>query len=264
MSPEIALIVGSVENLLWAFVTVAQVVLLLRLWESGLWKIYRFFFGFLAVDVVRTGVLFFLPYGTDAYGWAFLSFIPLTSLCALLAIVEIYSLVFRGYKGIGTLSRWVITGGLVLAGGIAVLTAYPDFGNRAEAYPILLHFFVLQRAVDSALLLFLLFVTLFLVWFPVPLSRNVILHTIVFGAAFASQALLLLIRDVAGNAPTHLLSTVSLAAEALCLLAWIFFLTKEGERKPVVFGHRWRLKESERLVAQLDTINSSLIRLARK
>jgi len=264
MGSETALVPGLIEKLLWTFVTAAQVVLLLRLWMSGLWKIYRFFFALLILNICQAGVLASTDPRTDLYAWIYMAFVPLTSVCILLVILEIYHLILKGYAGIGTLSRWVIAAGLAVSFTIAVLSLYPNLGNPAEQFPLLLSMFVVQRAVYSAFLAFLLFITAFLVWFPVPLNRNSVLHVVVFGVYFSTEALLLLVRGAAGADLTRLLSMLSLAVEGVCLLAWILLLTKEGEKKPVVVGHRWRPGESEHLIAQLDTINSSLLRAARK
>lgn len=257
-------VLGSVEQSIWIFQYAAQLVLLLRLGTMGLAKSYRFFCLYLLVRLVKTSALLFLDRSTDAYGWTYVSFVPITGILVVLVVLELYGLVLRDHPGIVTLGRWVVSGGLVLAFVIAVVSLYPDLGNPAEKYPILLYFNVFQRALDSALLVFLLLLTAFLVWFPVPLSRNIILHTIVFGTYFSSEALLLLIRNVVGPDPTRILSTINLGVESFCLVAWILFLNRKGEQKSVVFGHRWRLEDSEHLVEQLNTVNSALLRTARK
>ena len=255
---------GSVQQSIWVFQYAAHIVLLLRLWKLGLATTYRFFFAYLAVATVRTSGLFFLAPCTDAYGWAYVLTVPVLGVLCVLVVLELYGLVLRNHAGIVTLGRWVVSGGLILAFTVASLSLYPDLSNPTEEYPILLYFNVFQRALDSALLIFLTLITAFLVWFPVPLSRNTVLHTIVFGVFFSSNALLLLIRNVVGAEPTRILSTISLGAESLCLLAWILFLNRKGEESRVVFGHRWRPEDSGRLVEQLNAVNSTLLRSARK
>ena len=264
MNLEIALDLGTVERSIWTLNCLAEVVLLLRLWRVGLWKTYRFFFLYIFVDLVRTGVFACLEIGTNAYGWVFVAFLPVDLICAALAILEIYGLVLRRYAGIGTMGRWAVTGGLVVSSLIAVVSLYPDMTNPAEQYPVLLYVFVFHRAVSSALLVFVLCITAFLVWFPVPLSRNVIVHALVFAVYFSGNALLLLIRNVAGNELTRLLSTINLGITTLCLFGWIALLTRETKAATLIFGHRWRGEDSDRLVRQLDAINSTLLRTGRK
>jgi len=147
---------------------------------------------------------------------------------------------------------------------LAALSLYPDLSNTTARFPVLLAFHAFERAFSSALLLFMVCLTGFVVWFPVPLSRNTVLHTIVFAVSFCANSALFLIRNLFGEEPLQLLSTTYLAVHCLCLAAWIVFLVPAGETKPVVFGHRWSLAESDKLVGQLDAINHSLARMARR
>jgi hypothetical protein len=62
----------------------------------------------------------------------------------------------------------------------------------------------------------------------------------------------------------YLMSTFYMGLYALCVIAWILFLTKKGEERMVVFGHRWRPGETDRLVSQLDTLNATILRTARR
>ena len=147
---------------------------------------------------------------------------------------------------------------------IAALTLYPDFSSRDTTYIALFYTAVFERAVSSVLLVFLAIIAGFLVWFPVPLSRNTIVHAIAFGMYFSAAAILLLLRNVGGPDVLRVMSTVNLVVQNLSLVAWILFLTKRGERRVVVFGHRWRPEQGDELIRQLDAINDSLMRMGRK
>lgn len=260
----LTLSLGTAEHALWLLVAVAQLVLLGRLSEQGLIRRYRFFALYIGVQVFEAGLLFLLRPGTSAYGWVYAAFVPLIGLCATLAVLELYELVLRDYAGIRSLARWAISGSLALALAVAALTLSPDLSNPAEAYPLIRAFHVFQRVLYSALFLFLLFATAFLFWFPLPLNRNIILHTVVFLASFAGRSGTLLLRNVGGVELRLLASTVNLAIAATCLLVWILFLTRSGEQRMVVPGHRWRPSEADRLAEQLDSINATLLRTARK
>jgi hypothetical protein len=260
----LTLILGAAERWLWGAVYAAQVLLLLRLYREGLHRRYRFFAGYLAAQVAEASVLLLLRQGTTAYGVAYVAFAPVIGLCTVLAALEVYDLVLRDYPGIRTLGRWAVSGGLVAALAIAGLTLAPDLSNPAEAYPLMRSFHVFQRALYSALLLFVVFISAFLVWFPVPLTRNAVLHTIVFTVSFAGKSVALLLRNVGGVEFRLISSTLNLAIAACCLAAWTLFLTQRGEQQTVVFGHRWRPEDSDRLVKQLDSINATLLRSARR
>jgi hypothetical protein len=110
----------------------------------------------------------------------------------------------------------------------------------------------------------LFLITAFLIWFPVPLSRNTVLHTIVFAVYFLSSSLLTLIRNVLGMELVAILNVVTLVMGLACSIAWVLFLTPQGEITTVTLGLRWRHGDRDRLVRQLDAINSNLLKTARK
>lgn len=260
----LTLILGATERYLWVVVYAAQVILLGRLRQQGLMARYRFFSLYLAASIAEASVLLWFTQGTNAYALAYMGFVPILGVCTVLATLELYDLVLRDYPGLRSLGRWAISTGLIASVVVAGLTLAPDVSNRAEAYPIIRSFHVFQRALYSALLLFVFFISGFLVWFPVPLSRNAVLHTIVFTLSFGGKSLALLLRNVGGVDFRPLASTLNLAIAAVCLAAWTLFLTRQGEQQTVIFGHRWRPQDSDRLVKQLDSLNATLLRSARR
>ena len=255
-----------VERVSWIVVYFGLVALLFRLWRANLLRKYRFFGVYLAGEILQSSVLFPISRESEAYFIVFLVFAAAQCLLAILVVLELYGLVLRGFAGIGSLGRWVVSGGMTFAFLVATVSLYPDLANPETASPALLYLASFQRGVYSALLFFLFLITVFLVWFPVPLSRNTVVHTIIFAVYFSSFSVLLLIRNVADAAmgTIYLLSTIYMVVYALCLVAWNLLLTEEGERRTIVFGHRWSPSDSNRLVGQLDTLNTALLRTARK
>jgi len=261
---NLTLILGDAERALWLVVYVAQIVLLARLVEQGLLRRYRFFALYLGVQILEASLLLGIPGDTTAYGVVYAAFVPIIGVCATLAVLELHDLVLRGYPGIRSLARWAITASLGVALGIAALTLSPDLSNPNEAYPLMRSFHVFQRVLYSALFLFVLFATGFLLWFPLPLNRNTVLHTLVFLVSFAGRSVTLLLRNVGGPDLRELASTINLGVAGMCLLVWILFLTRAGEQRMVISGHRWRPSEADRLGEQLESINATLLRTARK
>jgi hypothetical protein len=45
---------------------------------------------------------------------------------------------------------------------------------------------------------------------------------------------------------------------------WLLALSRQGETKRVVVGHQWNPADQQKLRAQLDAINASLLRARRK
>ncbi len=256
--------VETMQRWLWVAASFSLAVLLLRLWHTGLHRRYRCFTFLIVAEILQAAALVGIPRQSDAYAWVYIIFVPLLAVCYVLAVLEVYSLVLERYAGLGTVGRWAISFALGLSLIIAAVTVYPDISTSLEASPVLLYMRVFQRILYSALLFFLLVLTGFLIWFPVPLPRNTVLHTIVFGLFFSSQALLLLFRNVGGPALTRALSAAHLGVYVLCVAAWCVFLSPRGERSTYTLGQRWNREAQDRLISQLDTINDALLRAVKK
>ena len=257
---------STLENAEWVVGWAAQIVVLAQLVRRRLAGVYRCFAALMAVGILRTlGLLLFLPDpSTRAYAWTYVATVPLMSVLQVLVVLEVYSLVLRNHPGIQSLGRWIVTGGLAVALIIVTLTLFPDVSNMDQQHRFLLYASLFDRAVRSVLVVFLAVITAFLVWFPVPLNRNTIVHTFLFGVYFSFTAVLLLLRNAIGLQAVRVLSTANLVVTILCYAAWAILLSPKGEARQVVLGHRWQPGEAERLAERLDTINESLLRPGRK
>jgi len=47
-----------------------------------------------------------------------------------------------------------------------------------------------------------------------------------------------------------------------CFAYWIVFITQRGQAIQVRWGHSWRLDEQRRLLTQLESMNTALLRSA--
>jgi hypothetical protein len=103
-----------------------------------------------------------------------------------------------------------------------------------------------------------------MLWFPVPLKKNIVIHSLVFFLYFISKALALFFRNTIGPTAIHLVNVAVMCAAAGCLAIWILFLSREGERQEVKQRIHWDPDSEKRLLHQLDSINASLLRSARK
>ncbi|HSW49344.1 MAG TPA: hypothetical protein VLH09_04175, partial [Bryobacteraceae bacterium] len=112
----------------------------------------------------------------------------------------------------------------------------------------------------SSLVLFLVMITVFLVWCPVSIRRNTVLHASVLSIHFLSVALLLFLRNVAGYHLTAALNTALVLVDFVCFLLWLAWLNRGGEEALVIVRSRWRPEDEERLLRQLDAVSQSLRR----
>lgn len=257
-------VLTAATRLLWVVCLVGYGALLCKLWYERLWGTYPFFSSYLAYRFVRGVVLYWLPYNTNAYARVWAVSAPLGWLFYILVVLELYSLVLRDYRGIASLGRWTLMGALGISILISALTLSADLSNPAEGFPRVLYFTVIERGVISSVVVFLLLITAFLVWYPVPLSRNVIVYSVVYSVYFLSTTLGLLVRNIMGNEVTSTVHLVLMSVTLCCLVVWIVLLNRRSESATLVVGQRWRPDEGEQLVEQLTAINSTLLRAARK
>jgi len=179
-------------------------------------------------------------------------------------VIELYALVLKNYRGIYSLGRWTLYVALAISLGISIVTLIPTWRNAPEPYRILYISTVLDRGVTIGLVLFLFLIVVFLCWYPVPLSRNLIAHAIIYTIFFLSGSMAMLIRVVAGHQSTRAVNVLLQVIGAACYVAWIFALTPQGEKKIVTLRHDWQPADERRLIDQLNALNATLLGAGRK
>jgi hypothetical protein len=115
----------------------------------------------------------------------------------------------------------------------------------------------------TSLLVFILLITAFLVYYPVPLGRNVLVYLVGYAVYFVTNATTIFIRNL-GHYWSRPISDVHMLVYFTCLVFWLFALSRSGETKSVVVGHQWNQSDEGRLLAQLEAINTSLLRSGKK
>jgi hypothetical protein len=113
------------------------------------------------------------------------------------------------------------------------------------------------------ILLFLLIVSVLLVWFPIRVRRNIVVYISGFLLFSASRSGGLLLSNLLPQSDTRLVSTVLLALTLGCLVIWIIGLQPEGELTTATPGYRRNPETMQRLNHQLDSINAALTRFVR-
>jgi hypothetical protein len=254
----------SILTVLWGLSIVANAATAWRLRQLGLHVIYRFFFAYLMFAAARSVTLFLLPVRlySGTYAIIYLVTAPVLWIFYVLVVLELYSLVLKNYAGIYSLGRWTLYGALFFSIAISVLTLIPSWGN--ESSRLLFWCNTVERGVVFSLVIFLLIILLFLSSYPVALNRNILVHCIVYTVYFLGISMIELIRNMVGHEVVRQLNNVVLPLTMGCYLAWIFLLTRTGEGRVAMLRHNWTPNDERRLVDQLNHINATLLRAARK
>jgi len=237
----------------------ALLILCVRLWLDGLQRIYPYFFVYLVLQLVQTLIPVLVPLESRLYRDLFVTSEALIVAFYALVVMELYSVILRNLQGIARISKRYVRIALVLAAVIALLPLRLENNSSTLTG----YLFTFERTVMSIFVVFVLLISAFLVYYPVPLGRNVIVYLAGYATFFLTTTTVTLI-DNLGYFWTRLLGGVDMAVFVACLILWLLMLNRQGETKRVVVGHQWNPSDEGRLLAQLEAINASLLRSANK
>ncbi len=249
-----------------------SVVLIARLLLLRLQSVYRILCAYLLVQLVGSWIDF-LGVITRLH-WDYRAiWIPIQLSLWVLSLTMVYAFlkgVLATLPGILRFSRRLLNLTFSLAIGIAVWSAFAEY-SRSNAVRFVTplgrlvgHMLVLERAICSAALLAILAILCFVLWFPVQMPKNLAMFSIGFAVYFAATTASLLTWSLFSARRLDLIDDVIMLTLSLCYAYWTIFLTPEGESIPVRMGHRWQPEEQDRLIGQLDAMNASLLRSARR
>jgi len=229
----------------------------------GLVRRYLWLVSYFLADVLQSALTIGVSRQSFWYGYIYFGGQAAKALLAVAASTQLWLLALRAYPALAQFGRrvaiYMLLGALLLAAAGAWLLEPP----RSTDQSIFPHYFnALEGAVDSMVVLFLVAATLFLLWFPVEVPRNVavVIGGLVF-YLFQYWAGLLLVNLYPQSA--HGIGAVALSLYAAVLIFWIVAIRNKGESVTAVTGHRWNPEEAERLLGQLDAINARLEQAAR-
>ena len=246
-------------------------LLVCRLVLLRLHSVYRVFCYFLIFDLISSGVAF-VELGLLNADFAYrVTWIAMRIVAWILSLWMVYALldaVLVNFRGILRFSRMLLNATFVLALLVALFTAKPEYiegGLAASVHPIgraLGLTLVLERVISSAALLALLAILGFILWFPVPLPRNLAVFSIGFITYFAIITGLLLCESFVSHTISQTIGNTNTILLSLCYAYMALSITKEGEVRTVSLGHSWSIGDQRRLLCQLEDMNAALLRAA--
>jgi hypothetical protein len=235
-------------------------LLLVKLYVSKLSRVYRFFGAYLLFEATCSLVLMLVRQGNTLYGSIWIWSKPLYWVLCLMVLLEVYSLVLARYPGIASLMRWTVVTAAVAAAAIAILTLTLDFQNPNEPFPLLRCAFAVQRTVDTTMVISVLVPLLFMLQFPVRLSRNAVVHCLLFAAMAAIEAGALFVRNHYGREWTPVANLGMVLGTIVCRLAWIALLNRRGEQVEQPVGPMCSPQMEQQLLRQLRMFNDVLMK----
>jgi len=251
------------QKAFWFLNVLGSALVVWRLYSTGLHRIYRFFFTAFLFAFIRSLVL--LPFGprSATYFRIWARTEPVLWFSYVLVVFELYSLVLKHYRGILTVSRSFFFAAVAIATIVSALTVFLTM-TGALAEPVLRYYALIERGLVTSLAIFLLLLLALVTWFPVPLSRNLLIHCSVYTAYFFVDNVIHLFWNVGGRDASYWASLLRVSAALICDFCWVFFLSRTGEDRTTCLHLGRSPLEEKRLLTQLDDLNSALLRTVRK
>ena len=241
----------------------------IRLYCQSLHKRYRLLFTFLCFHVIRSLSLLAISWWwpvrpRNAYAWTWVRTEPLIWLFYILVVFELYSLVLQNYKGLQTVGRWIFLVAMCVAVLFSYLSVLPTRSPQHEKVVIVFYYALIGRGIMFCLVLFILLILFFLSWYPIVLSRNLVIHAVICTIFMISVSMGYLVRNVQGSTVTRAVNVAHLVITIACWTAWMLLLNRKGEGTRMIVRREWTPEEEKRLVDQLTAINDSLLRATGK
>lgn len=234
------------------------------MFQMKLARTYSAFVAYLIFIAVRGGLTWPLDMKSQAYITIWKLTQPLVWVLYTLIVLELCSLIFKEYPGIQVLGRRAVYGSLAVSALVSLMILAPTWRNSGEPMLSTPRFLMIERGIDSALVLLLLLLLVFLAILPIPLSRNVIIHSVLYAVFFTAGSMGIFIVNLTSFEAGRVISTCLMGVSFLCLIAWITLLSREGEHKIAVFRKPLPASYEQRLVEQLSNINATLLRASAK
>src|SRR5882762_536477 len=176
-----------IERSLWLLNIVLGALLAVRFFQLKLARNYRFFVTYLLCITVRSTATWSFDPGSAIYQNIWRDTQPIIWILYVLIVLEICSLIFREYRGIQLLGRWAIWGSLIIALVLSSASLMPTWRNLRPEAVLFQRYLMIERGIDFALVILLLLILGFLLSLPIPLSKNVVIHCILYSAFFMSN-----------------------------------------------------------------------------
>jgi hypothetical protein len=234
-------------------------LLILRVLVTGLFRKYPYFFGYLLVACLQVLVSVLFSVNSRGYVYAWLVTQALLTFLCVLMVLELYTQVLCDLKGIARRFRRYIKIGL----GLAILASLLLLLLEQTPQTTVATFTVIDRVLVTSLLIFVLLLTAFLVYYPVPINRNLVVYSIGYAVYFMAKGSGLLYLNRSYTISPQV-SILVIAASTVAMLLWLIGLSSRGEEKTLVIGHRWNREDHDKVLERLKALNARLLRAGRQ
>jgi len=241
----------------------AAAALAIRLFYEGLAPLYRALVIYLVTDTVQQILVRTFMSNGDLVGWIYAVGQLLKAGLSVFIVLNLCRLALAGKPALARFGHQTIGYLFGLAAVISGLGVFLDIQAARGPEQRLRAFLTFERTMDSLVLVVLALTSLFLLWFPLKVRRNVALNIAGFVVYSFERWAGLLATNLWPNRRGQF-SIAMLSVSFICLMLWLITLRRDGETMTTVIGHRWNAVEADHLRGQLDAINARLERFSRQ
>ena len=253
----------GVERALFYLNFIAELALLCRLIQCRLYRIYKSLFLYWLVQTMGGLVLLFAGRGTWLYLYLYWGAQTVNIFMALYVVQDLFHIALAEHPAIASFGRRMVLAAMALGGDGGIGGVTLDATVLPGHYAAIQRFATFERSMNFVILIFLLLISILLLWFPIKVRRNIVVYISGFVLFAAARSFGLLLANLLPQGFTVLVSTILLALTLVCLLIWIIGIRPEGERATATPGYRQDPEAMQRLGRQLDAINATLARFVR-
>jgi hypothetical protein len=240
-----------------------SILTVLKLHWTGLHRRYRMFFLLFLFQIPNTIWPLLIDVKSVRYLHFWLYTEPVTWLLDILVVFELYRLVLEKHKGLYSLGRWIMYAALAVSAFLSILTLLPHFTPSTPPHSNVFNYYLaMERGVTSSLAIFIFLILLFLSRYPVPLSRNVLVHTALYSIYFLSGTLGALLASVFGLRIYDQVAIFMTGVSSVCAFAWFFLLNAKGEETQAHLPF-YGVEYERRALDQLEALNATLLKVSR-
>lgn len=253
----------GVERALFYLNFIAELTLLGRLIQCRLYRTYGSLFLYWLVQALPSLALLSVGRQTRLFVYIYWGAQTVNMFMALYVVQDLFHIALAEHPAIASMGRRVVLAAMAIAAVVALAGVALDVTILPGHYPAIQRFATFERSMNFVVLIFLLLISILLLWFPIKVRRNIVVYISGFVLFAAARSLGLLLANLLPQGYTVLVSTILLAITLLCLLIWIIGMRAEGERATSTPGYRRDPEAMHQLGRQLDAINATLARFVR-
>jgi hypothetical protein len=205
-----------------------------------------------------------LKTGSVLYFWSYVAVQPLKCVLSIIAVRELFDLIFTNYPGIRTVGRWVMYVGVALALSVSLFLTgfFWSGGARGRAHSHVYYFEISQRSIVFALAIVIVLILASVSKYPLHLDSNTLISGAFFSVLFLSEASQLLIDSLAPRLYNLYVDWSESFFVSACLIAWASMLAPERETAPAQI--RFSSPREDHLLQQLKVLNQTMTRSIRR